>query len=129
MAAKFELKSEDMDILREKLRRIVPNAEKIINTYLAEKGAEELIGGVTKYTPVSNREKKHAKNSMPYKAKPGNLRVNISTKPEYGYLYFPDAGEGTSSKNPVHEGFMQDGVESVYENVVNGLLEAVERIL
>lgn len=129
MAAKFELKSKDMDILQEKLRRTVPDAEKTINTYLAGKGAEELIGGVTKYTPVSNREKKHAKNSMPYKAKPGNLRVNISTKPEYGYLYFPDAGEGTSSKNPVHEGFMQDGVESVYENVVNGLLEAVERIL
>lgn len=129
MAAKFELKSEDMDILQEKLRRTVPDAEKTINIYLAEKGAEELIGGVTKYTPVSNREKKHAKNSMPYKAKPGNMRVNISTKPEYGYLYFPDAGEGTSSKNPRHEGFMQDGVESVYENVVNGLLEAVERIL
>lgn len=129
MAAKFELKSKDVDILQEKLRRTVPDAEKTINTYLGEKGAEELIGGVTKYTPVSNWEKKHAKNSMPYKAKPGNLRVNISTKPEYGYLYFPDAGEGTSSKNPVHEGFMQDGVESVYENVVNGLLEAVERIL
>lgn len=48
MAAKFELKSEDMDILQEKLRRTVPNAEKTINTYLAEKGAEELIAGVTK---------------------------------------------------------------------------------
>ncbi len=129
MAAKFELKSKDMDILQEKLRRTVPDAEKTINTYLAGKGTEELISGVTKYTPVSNREKKHAKNSMPYKAKPGNLRVNISTKPEYGYLYFPDAGDGTSRKNPVHEGFMQDGVEFVYENVVNGLLEAVERIL
>lgn len=129
MAVEFKLKNKDIDALREKLIRVIPEAERTINAYLANEGAQVIIGGITQYTPVSNREKRHAKNSMPYKEKLGNMKVMVSTKPAYGYLYFPDAGEGTSGKSRKHEGFMQDGVESVYENVVNGILEAVERIL
>lgn len=129
MAVKFEMKSGDIDALRERCRRVIPEAEKTINEYLANRGTEKIIKGITEYTPVSNREKKHAKDSKPYKGKRGNMKVIVSTKPAYGYLYFPDAGEGTSRKKANHEGFMQEGVEAVYENVVNELLEAIERIL
>lgn len=129
MGARFKLDYSDIKRLEEKIAGLKENAEKSINQYLAIKGSERLISGITAYTPISNRAKKHAKDGKPYTSKPRNLSVIIETKSNYSYLYFPNTGNGTNKKNPKNQGFMQNGVESEYENVVNGLLEAVERRL
>lgn len=125
MSAKFTLQDSDVKRIQDQIERFPKNAEKKINDYLKKEGKETLIQGVTKYTPVSNRKKKHARNSKPYKGTNGNLSVKIESKSPYNYLYFPNAGTGTSKRNPRNEGFMQDGIDAIHNQVINDLLDAI----
>lgn len=127
MSAKFTINASDMRVIQKKISAFKGNAEKSINGFLKTKGKEILVQGVTKHTPVSDRKKRHAKDSKPYQTINGNLSVTVASKRTYSYLYFPDAGEGTSKTNPRNTGFMQEGADSVYNEMVNGILEAVER--
>ena len=77
--------------------------------------------------PVSDRKKKHAKNSAALmdRQKGSRLAVTVGTRSKFHYLYFPD--DGTNTKH--HAGkqhFFERGVEAQEENVINGILDALK---
>ena len=127
MSVVFELKKSEVDMLEEQIKKIPERAEYAINKYIHSRGKDILSESIEQYTPVSDRDKKHAKGSNPYKTVNGNLSVTIKSKKSFRYLYFPNAGAGTSKLNPKNEEFMQDGVDSVHNRVVNELLEEIKK--
>lgn len=109
-AAKFTVDYEDLKALEERLKDIPGKAEKAINEVLHGEGAELAVKAVTNLLPVSDRRKKHAKESNWSKTLTENLGFTIMTrggaaknKNSYGYLTFPDKGIGRS--NPIAQNF------------------------
>ena len=127
MSVTFTLEDKDMELLKQKIQEFGPGAENQINKYLHGEGKELIMRSIEDYTPVSNRKKAHAKGNMPYQGTGYNLSVAVKTKTKYNYLYFPDAGKGTSAKNPKNSGFMEKGLDAIYDKIVDGMLKAVAK--
>lgn len=127
MSVTFTLEDKDMELLKQKIQEFGPGAENQINKYLHGEGKEIIVKSIEDYTPVSNRKKAHAKGNMPYQGTGYNLSVAVKTKTKYNYLYFPDAGKGTSAKNPKNSGFMEKGLNAIYDKIVDGMLKAVAK--
>lgn len=127
MSVTFTLEDKDLELLKQRIQEYGTGAEDVINKYLHGEGKESIMKSIEDYTPVSSRKKVHAKGSMPYQGTGYNLSVTVKTKTKYNYLYFPDAGEGTSARNPKNSGFMEKGLDAIYEKVVEGMLKAVEK--
>lgn len=129
MGAKFTLQISEVEALKKQINVFQGKVEDTINDYLHHEGKDILVENITKYTPISDRKKKHAKNSKPYHTINRNLSAIIESKSGFRYLYFPDAGAGTSKMHPRHEEFMQDGVDASHNKIVNDLLKVLERKL
>lgn len=127
MSVTFTVNDKDMELLKQRIQEYGSGAEEAINKYLHGEGKEIIVKSIEDYTPVSSRKKAHAKGSMPYQGTGYNLSVTVKTKTKYNYLYFPDAGEGTSSKNPKNSGFMEKGLDAIYDKIVEGMLKAVAK--
>ena len=122
---RFTLKDEDVNELIESIKKFTGNAEDAIAETLENKVADILKTSIEGLIPVSNRNKTHAKYSVPFTDDmQGKLSVYIHTKKAYHYLYFPDEGEGTSKGQAPHD-FTTEGVEKEYDNAINILLEAL----
>ena len=110
------------------LEAVPQNAEDTINNYLHNAGKEKLIQSITNYIPVSPRTNKHAKKSVWHQTKDFNLAVQISNARKFYYLYFPLTATGTSiNKSP--NDFFTKGVDRVYNEVVNEMMERIENNL
>lgn len=124
----FEMKQEDVEKIKKLLEAVPQNAEDTINNYLHNKGKEKLTNSITNYIPVSPKTTKHAKNSEWYQTKDFNLAVQISNARKFYYLYFPLTATGTSiKKNP--NDFFTKGVDRVYDDVVNEMMEEIKNNL
>lgn len=124
---KFELKENDFEKVINAIIEFEGNSEKIINQYLEEEAKNKIIDSIINLIPVSASRKKHAKRSNPLDGKRrSNLTLTITSKNKYNYLYFPDQGEGT---NKVAKEFMEKGIDNVYEDVVNSMLEKLQKKL
>jgi hypothetical protein len=123
--AKFELKSEDVEKISKAIAGFEGDAEVAINTYLRDIGRVKMSTAIQNLIPISKVNKKHAKDSDPLKTELFNLVLTIKTKTKYNYLYFPQTGEGTSEGNGPND-FMQDGIDSIYDNIVNDMLEQIQ---
>lgn len=126
MAVVFSLNAEDAKRIEEEIKMFQQGAEKSINNYLDKDGKEIMIEGITDYTPMSDRNKKHAKRSNAYKAQSHNLSVRIGSKKPFGYLYFQNEGVGCKA-NQRNEEYMAQGLETKKNKIVNEMLEAIER--
>lgn len=127
MSVTFTLEDKDLELLKKRIQEYGTGAEDVINKYLHGEGKETIMKSIEDCTPVSSRKKTHAKGSMPYQGTGYNLSVAVKTKTKYNYLYFPDAGEGTSRKNPKNSGFMEKGMDAIYYKIVDGMLKAVAK--
>lgn len=127
MSVTFTLDDKDMELLKQRIQEYGSGAEEAINKYLHGEGKEIIVKSIEDYTPVSIRKKAHAKGNMPYQGTGYNLSVAVKTKAKYNYLYFPDAGKGTSAKNPKNSGFMEKGLDAIYDKIVDGMLKAVAK--
>ena len=127
MSVTFTLEDKDLELLKKRIQEYGTGAEDAINKYLHGEGKESIMKSIEDYTPVSSRKKAHAKGSMPYQGTGYNLSVAVKTKTKYNYLYFPDAGKGTSAKNPKNSGFMEKGLDAIYDKIVDGMLKAVAK--
>lgn len=125
----FTLQKDEIEELEKKIKKFPNVAESAINRYLREEGKKNLIEGIELFTPISDRKKTHAKTSKPYTNVNGNLSVTIKSKKSFRYLYFPNAGAGTSKFNPKSMDYMEEGVESSYNRIINGLLREIEKEL
>lgn len=121
----FELNDGDINKLITTIQNYSGNAEKAIGNYLENELPDIAKPSIQNLIPVSDRNKKHAKNSAPFtEDMEGNLSIYIHTKKAYHYLYFPDEGEGTSKGQEPHY-FMEEGMERKYDEIVNGLLDSL----
>lgn len=121
----FELNDGDINKLITTIQNYSGDAEKAIGNYLENELPDIAKPSIQNLIPVSDRNKKHAKNSAPFtEDMEGNLSIYIHTKKPYHYLYFPDEGEGTSKGQEPHY-FMEEGMERKYDEIVNGLLDSL----
>lgn len=123
----FSMYSSDVDKIVKSIQGFSGNAEKEVNDYLKNTGSKKLVESITYVTPVSKQNKRHAKDSKPYKTENYNLSVVIKTKSPFYYLGFVDEGSGTSSKYQSYVNFMSNGAEFTTNEIVNDLLDRLSR--
>ena len=120
--ALFTINDDDIEKIHKAIRDFGEGAEKVLNEYLQTEASEKFKTAITNLIPVSDRNKTHAKNSNPIEGKMvDNLALYMHSIKRFNYLYFPDEGEGTSIGQP-HD-FMQKGIDSEYDTVVNEMLD------
>lgn len=124
----FSLKEEDLQRIQNSIQQFEGDCENVINDYLNDEAKNKFIQSITNLIPVSNvNKKRHAKSSNPLDGKVrNNLTLWIHTKSKFNYLYFPQNAEGTSKGKSPND-FMEKGIEAEYDNVVNGILEKLQR--
>ena len=125
--SRYELNADSIDVLERAIKEYQQGAEDKITGYLHDKGYQTLSNSIQSMIPVSDRKKKHAKNSAALmdRQKGSRLAVTVGTRSKFHYLYFPD--DGTNTKH--HAGkqhFFERGVEAQEENVINGILDALK---
>lgn len=127
-STRFELKQEDILKLQLAMKEFDGDVEQVINDYLEHEANEIFKESIINLIPVSKVDKKnHAKTSNPLIGEmSANLTLYIHTKTKFNYLYFPQNAEGTS-KGKVPNDFMEKGIDVKYENVVNEMLEKLQR--
>ena len=129
---KFELNDEQAKKLEDAMTTIQANSEKVVNEVLETKGTKLMIQKIIEFMPQSKKNKRHARQSNPLRHKMFNLGFEIKTKGgaaknknSFGYLVFPDEGRGP--RNPVAQKFVDKGVESANELILQELLIAIEQ--
>ena len=122
----FELTAEDIYILAETIQNFQKGAEGKITKYLHGEGYEIFADYIQYIIPVSDRNKKHARNynALRDRYKDSKLAVTVGTKPQYGYLYFPDDGSNTV-QHAGQQHFFMAGIDYGKEEVINGILDAI----
>lgn len=124
---RFELKDVDIERVKQSIGKLGYSSENVINNYLHNIAGEKIAAGITKYIPVSKRDKIHAKYSNWSEQANYNLAVNVSNSlkgkrgTSFYYLYYVATGTGTSKKNGPND-FMEKGMDQEYNNIVNGLI-------
>ena len=125
--ASFGMSAEDVEKLQQAIINYGEGAEQVINDYLKTEAGDIFTESIVNLIPVSDRNKKHAKNSSPLKAEQKeNLSLYIHTKSQFNYLYFPQTGEGTSSGKAPND-FMEKGIDQKYDTVVNQMLDKLQK--
>ena len=127
---KFELQDKDVERIKKSISNLGGSSENVINKYLHNKGGQKIVTGITKFIPVSKRDKRHAKTSKWYKQNNYNLAVAIENstggKNSFYYLYYVATGTGTSEKNGPND-FMNKGMDKEYKSIVNDLIEEIDK--
>lgn len=122
--AQFQLNSDDLDKLKEKIGQLNEHAEDEINKVLHTESVRDVPQSVQQLINVSTKKRgTHAKHGKPFKTEPFNLGFFVQSFPRYGYLVFPDEGRGI--RNPLKQDFTQRGIDKEHPKIVNNLLEAL----
>lgn len=134
MGTRYDINFNNSKKLEEALKKSVVNLEPKINEYLHVKGSKQVMQAIIGFMPVSNRNKKHAKNSNPLKIQDLNLGFEVYAKGgaankngSFGYLVFPDEGRGTS--NPVAQRFFEEGLKSKEDILFKDIMKIIEEQL
>lgn len=122
---KYEVDYKAVERLEEKFKKVPRNIEGIINSYLHTDGAAKTIKHITHLMPISSRDTRHAKNSKWWKIEKLNLGFAVKAKGgaakkpgSFGYLVFPNEGRGPH--NPLEQRFMERGMGSSVNDIING---------
>lgn len=128
-SVEFSMKYEDVEKIKDSIQKFDGDAESVINKYLEKEAKNKIINSIVDFIPVSKEKypsqigKIHAKHSKPLTGKRiANLTLKINTKKDFNYLYFPQMAEGTSKGKQPND-FMEKGIDKVYDNVVNQMLD------
>lgn len=128
-SVEFSIKDEDVKRIKNSIQKFNGDAENVINKYLEKEAKKKIINSIVDFIPVSKEKypsqkgKIHAKTSKPLTGKRiSNLTLKINTKKEFNYLYFPQMAQGTSKGKQPND-FMEKGIDKVYDNVVNEMLD------
>lgn len=138
--ANYAMDTRELEQLAEKLTTAGKSAENVINNVLHGTGGQLIETEIMRLLPKSGRDwkgkAKAAADTKPFKQDNSeNLKVTISSKNKYHYLYFPD--DGTNTKHHIgYRGipreFMRTGGENKSQEIidlcVNGIVEEVENV-
>lgn len=118
---KFKIDISKQEKLVQSLEQMPTKSEKIINETLESYGKNKLIDSIKELIPISKRDKKHARESNPFKTEMINLGIDIKFKKDFRYLIFPDLGIG--KHNLVSQNFTSKGMDNAHDDILNKLLE------
>lgn len=134
MGTRYDINFNNSKKLEEALKKSVVNLEPKINEYLHVKGSKQVMQAIIGFMPVSNRNKKHAKNSNPLKIQALNLGFEVYAKGgaankngSFGYLVFPNEGRGSS--NPIAQEFFEKGLKSKEDLLFKDIMKIIEEQL
>jgi len=128
MTVRFEIDYKEVEQLKEKFAQIPDKVEDKVNEVLHNYGVEAVKDRIVDRLPVSNVDKKHAKNSKPLRHKTFNLGFEVVPKKPYRYLVFPDQALGTSVGNRPDE-FMQEGLNTSTDPILQEINEQIEKLI
>lgn len=124
----------DLSVLEDKIRMLPNIAEKAINQILHTEGIEIATREMTNLLPVSNANKKHAKDSKWSKSEIANLEFTVKSKGgaankkgSFGYLVFPDEGRGPS--NPWAQHFSDRALQRATPKILASLDEKLQEMI
>lgn len=141
---KFGLKYDDVNKLKNAIIKFQGDKEKTINDCLQKITAPKVIKSVTEFLPIAKNKYysfyPHAVDAEWYEVTYYNLSFvlannlkgkNISkttqnkgSRKSFYYLYYPATGTGNSYKKGPND-FLNDGINKVYDSVVEDLLIAL----
>jgi hypothetical protein len=124
MGIKYDLSFDNSKKLEEALKKSATNLEPKLNDYLHVKGSKEVMKSVIDFTPISNRNKAHAKTSSSLRTIGLNLAFEVTTKGKFGYLFFPDQGVG--KHNLVAQEFFNKGLKSKEDKMFKDIMKVIE---
>lgn len=128
MSVRFELDYSDVEQLQEKLLKVPGDVEQILNNIVHTYGADKVKADIVLEMPVSNRNKRHAKDSRPLRQKDFNLGFTVLPKRPYNYLVFPDQALGTShGKSPDY--FMREGLNTSTRPIMGEINRRIDQLL
>ncbi|MFR4670875.1 MAG: hypothetical protein ACLT69_13670 [Intestinibacter bartlettii] len=122
----FSLEYEDVQKIQQAIGNYEDKAEDVINKYMHGEGKDK-NKSIHNCIPVSDRNKKHARDADSLTNKNFNLGIRITTKQKYNYLVFPMTASGTS-QGKSEKLFMEEGVKKVKDNVVNEILDKLREV-
>lgn len=132
--AEYFLDLSKSKLIESEMAKVPERSEEAVNNVLKTVGVKEAIQDIIKFIPVSDRNKKHAKNSNPLKSTMQNLGFKITPKGGatrkngFGYLVFPNDGLGKN--NPIAQKFFETGGDVasnvIFDAVMKALGEAME---
>lgn len=101
--------------------------ESALNDYLHNDAARKIAPSIADFVPVSNRNKKHARNSAPFGRQENyNLAVKVITSKEFNYLVFPDEALGRSAGNTPQD-FTGRGLEAVMPELIDEMTALITK--
>lgn len=101
--------------------------ESALNDYLRNEAALKIAPSIADFVPVSNRNKKHARNSAPFGRQENyNLAVKVITSKEFNYLVFPDEALGRSVGNTPQD-FTGRGLEAVMPELIDEMTALITK--
>ena len=127
MGIRYDLGYDNSKKLEDALKKSATNLEPKLNEYLHIKGSKEVMKSVIDFTPISNRNKAHAKESGSLKTSTSNLSFEVTTKGKFRYLFFPDQGIG--KHNLVAQQFFERGLKSKEDKMFNDIMKVIEEQL
>ncbi|ATO46109.1 hypothetical protein C5L30_000236 [Companilactobacillus farciminis] len=129
--AEFFLNYDSSKAIQNEMAKVPDRAEDAVNKVLHTYGAKQAIQQIVKFMPMSNRNKKHAKNSNPLKSDMMNLGFRVyarggaaKNKGSFGYLVFPNDGIGPH--NLIDQRFFEQGGEAASNPIFRKVMEALE---
>lgn len=125
----FTSDAKSFDELIRQFDGTISDVEKVINDYIHRDAPQKITPSIVGLIPVSDRSKKHAKDSNPFGRQENyNLAVKIITSKQFNYLVFPDEGLGTSRKNQPQD-FTGRGLEATLPELLDGMMMRIQNEL
>lgn len=113
-SAIYEMSVEEAEKLANAMKAVPEVAEAAINKVLHGEASVLLQNSIKNLMPRSGRnwsgKRREAKAADSLQEKPDNLKISITTKTAYNYLYFPDDGS-TTKRHAGNQHFFRKGVE------------------
>lgn len=101
--------------------------ESALNKYIHNDAAQKIAPSIADFVPVSDRKKKHARDSAPFGRQENyNLAVKLITKKKFNYLVFPDEALGRSKGN-IPQDFTGRGLEAVMPELIDEMTALITK--
>lgn len=131
MSETFKVDSNQFTVLEKYIQDIGLDAENIINEYLHTKASNDAISSIKQRINIGKNKhsrkqpQAHAKYGDSLKIMKFNLGFEVKNKKGYGYLFFPDSGQGRSQR--ITQNIFKTGLEEQMEKIENELLIQLQK--
>lgn len=115
----FKIEFAEAEKLQQAMKNYQGETEDVINDVLHNYAGDRAQEDIVRLMPVSSKKQgSHAKHSNSLRNVLGNLSVTVTTKGNFGYLYFPDDGTNTR-RHAGNQQFFARGGDAAMNDIVD----------